>query len=80
MHPAFAGMAGTTIKLFGFIPITYAGYSSTVIPAILTVYFQSHVERLCKRVVPKMIDIIVTPLVSVLVSAVVGWLVLGAHR
>lgn len=80
MHPAFAGMAGTTIKLFGFIPITYAGYSSTVIPAILTVYFQSHVERLCKRVVPKMIDIIVTPLVSVLVSAVAGWLVLGAHR
>ncbi len=77
MHPAFAGMAGTTIKLFGFIPITYAGYSSTVIPAILTVYFQSHVERLCKRVVPKMIDIIVTPLVSVLVSAVAGWLVLA---
>ncbi len=77
MHPAFAAMAGTTIKLFGFIPITYAGYSSTVIPAILTVYFQSYVEKLCKKFVPKMIDIIVTPLVTVMVSSVVGWLVLA---
>lgn len=77
MHPSFAAMAGTSIKLFGFIPITYAGYSSTVIPAVLTVYFQSYVEKACKRVVPKMIDIIVTPLVTVLVSSVVGWMVLA---
>lgn len=77
MNPAFSAMAGTSIKLFGFIPITYAGYASTVIPAILTVYFQSHIEKACKRVVPKMIDIIVTPLVTVLVSAVVGWMLLA---
>ena len=76
MHPTFSGMAGTSVKLFGFLPITYAGYASTVIPAILIVYFQSYVERACKRVVPKMIDIIVTPLVSVMLSAVVGWMVL----
>ena len=77
MHPTFSGMAGTSVKLFGFLPITYAGYASTVIPAILIVYFQSYVERACKRVVPKMIDIIVTPLVSVMLSAVVGWMVLA---
>ena len=77
MHPTFSGMAGTSVKLFNFLPITYAGYASTVIPAILIVYFQSYVERACKRVVPKMIDIIVTPLVSVMLSAVVGWMVLA---
>ncbi len=77
MHPSFAALAGTSIKLFGFIPITYAGYSSTVIPAILTVYFQSYIEKACKRIVPKMIDIIVTPLVTVLVSAVMGWMILA---
>lgn len=77
MHPTFSGMAGTSVKLFGFLPITYAGYASTVIPAILIVYFQSYVERACKRVVPTMIDIIVTPLVSVMLSAVVGWMVLA---
>ena len=77
MHPTFSGMAGTSVKLFNFLPITYAGYASTVIPAILIVYFQSYVERACKRVVPKMIDIIVTPLVSVMLSAVVGWMILA---
>ena len=77
MLPAFSGMAGTTIKLFGIIPITYAGYSSTVVPAILTVYFQSYIEKACKKVVPKMIDIIVTPLVTVMLSAVVGWALLA---
>lgn len=77
MLPAFAAMAGTSIKLFGLIPITYAGYSSTVVPAILTVYFQSHIERLCKKFVPKMIDIIVTPLITVMLSAVVGWALLA---
>lgn len=71
--PSLAAMAGTTIKLFGFIPITYAGYSSTVVPAILTVWFQSYIEKWCKRHVPKMIDIVVTPLVTVMLSAVVGW-------
>lgn len=77
MLPALSSMAGTSIKLFGLIPITYAGYSSTVVPAILTVYFQSHIEKLCKRFVPKMIDIILTPLITVMLSAVVGWALLA---
>ncbi len=73
IHPSFSAMAGTEIKLFGILPITYAGYSSTVVPAILTIYFQSFIEKLCKKFVPKMIDIIVTPLITVLVSSIVGW-------
>ena len=77
MLPAFSAMAGTEIKLFGFLPITYASYSSTVIPVILITYFQSYIEKICKKFVPKMIDIIVTPLVTVMVSAVVGWALLA---
>ena len=77
MLPTFSAMSGTAIKLFGIIPITYAGYSSTVVPAILTVYFQSYIEKACKKIVPKMIDIIVTPLVTVMLSAVVGWALLA---
>ena len=75
--PAFSAMAGTTIKLFGFLPITYAAYSSTVVPAILTVYFQSQIEKICKKFVPKMIDIIITPLITVMLSAVIGWALLA---
>lgn len=77
IHPTFAGMAGESISLFGVVPITFANYSSTVVPAILTVYLMSWVERGCKQVVPAMIDIIVTPLVSFIVSAIVGFALLA---
>lgn len=77
MLPSLAAMSGTSIKLFGIIPITYASYSSTIIPAIIITYFQSFIEKGCKRIVPKMIDIIVTPLVTVMVSAVAGWALLA---
>lgn len=72
IHPTFLGMAGTEIKLFGLLPITYANYTSSVIPAILSVYFMSWVEKGCKKVVPNMIDIIVTPLISLVVASIVG--------
>lgn len=77
MLPAFSALSGNSIRLFGFLPITYASYSSTVVPAILTVYFQSYVEKVCKNFVPKMIEMIVTPLINVMLSAVVGWALLA---
>ncbi len=77
IHPTFVGMAGETIQLFGLIPITFASYASTVVPAILTVYFMSWIEKGLKRVVPHMIDIIVTPFVSFILSAIVGFALLA---
>lgn len=77
LHPSFVGLAGQSIKLFGAIPITFADYSSSVVPAILTVYFMSWVEKGCKRVIPEMVDIIFTPFISFILSAVVGFAVLA---
>lgn len=77
IHPTFMAMAGQEIHLFGFIPITYADYSSSAIPAILSVYFMSWVEKGCKKFVPNMIDIIVTPLISLVLAAVVGLAILA---
>ncbi len=73
IHPTFIAMSGQSISLFGFIPITFANYASSVVPAILTVYFMSWVEKGLKKVVPSMIDIIVTPFVSLIVAAIVGF-------
>lgn len=73
IHPTFVSLAGTHINLFGIIPIDYANYSSSVVPAILTVYFMSWVEKGLKKIVPSMIDIIVTPFISLIVSAIVGF-------
>lgn len=77
IHPTFVGMAGQEIQLFGMIPITFANYSSTVVPAILTVYVASWIERACKKVVPAMVDIIVTPFVTFLVAAIIGFALLA---
>lgn len=77
IHPTFVGMAGQSIQLFGIIPITFANYASTVVPAILTVYIASWIERACKKIVPAMIDIIVTPFVTFLVAAIIGFSVLA---
>ena len=77
IHPTFIGMAGEAIQLFGVIPITMSKYSSTIIPSILCVYFMSWVEKGLKKIVPSMIDIIVTPLLSLLIAAVVGLAILA---
>lgn len=72
IHPTFLGIAGETYHLFGIIPITFADYTSTIIPVILCVYFMSWVEKGCKKVVPHMLDLIVTPLVELALGAIVG--------
>lgn len=77
IHPTFVGMAGQSIQLLGIIPITFANYSSTVVPAILTVYVASWIERACRKVVPSMIDIIVTPFVTFLTAAIIGFSLLA---
>ena len=77
VHPTFAGLAGETVQLFGIIPITFNDYASTVVPAILTVYFMSWVEKGCKKIVPAMVDIIITPFVSFLVAAIMGFALLA---
>jgi len=78
IHPTFISMLGsgdTFIKL-GFIQIKLMNYASSVIPIILSTYFMSKVEKIVKRVVPKMIDIIVTPTVSLLLSGIVAlWII-----
>ena len=76
IHPNFLGLAGTTVHVLG-IPITYMDYSSTVIPVILCVYFMSKVEHLLKKFVPSMLDLIVTPFVSLALAAIVGLAVLA---
>ena len=77
IHPTVVGLAGQTVHLFGLIPITFSNYSSSLIPAILCVYFMSWVEKGLKKIVPSMIDIIVTPLLSLVIASVVGFTILA---
>lgn len=82
LHPTFVTMVttfketGAGIHLFG-IPFTPTGYSSSVIPVILSVLFMSYVERFADRISPKAIKFFSVPLITALVTAIVTFSVLG---
>lgn len=82
LHPTFVGMVatfketGAGINLFG-LPFSPVGYSSTVIPVILGVWFMSYVERFADRISPKAIKFFSVPLITALITSVVMFSVLG---
>ncbi|MFG1304424.1 sucrose-specific PTS transporter subunit IIBC [Xanthobacter autotrophicus] len=82
IHPALqnAWTTGTGIKdywdLFG-LPVAQLGYQGTVLPVLLAVWVMSYVERGVRRVVPDLLDIVLTPFITLVVSAVFALTVLG---
>lgn len=82
LHPTFTAMVanfketGAGIELFG-IPFSPVGYSSTVIPVILGVWFMSYVERFADRISPKAIKFFSVPLITALITSIVMFSLLG---
>ena len=62
---------------FGLYSIDLVGYQGHVIPVIIAVWLMSTIEKKLHKVVPEMIDLFVTPLVSVLVTGYVTLTVIG---
>ena len=61
----------------GILSISQVGYQGHVIPVILAVLLMSKVEGWLHKHVPEMIDLFVTPLVTVLVTAFATFVVIG---
>ena len=84
VHPALinAWTVGTyegaipTWHLF-FFNVQQVGYQGHVIPVILAVLLMSTVEKWLHKKVPEMIDLFVTPLVTVLVTSFVTFTIIG---
>lgn len=53
---------------FGLYDINLVGYQGHVIPVVIAVWFMSKLEKKLHKIVPEMIDLFVTPLVTVLVT------------
>ena len=83
VHPALMNawtVTPTTAIPFwdlGIFKINQVGYQGHVIPVILAVLLMSTVEKWLHKHVPEMIDLFVTPLVTVLITAFVTFLVIG---
>lgn len=78
VHPTLTELKalGEPVALFG-IPMRLATYSTSVIPIILIVFFQSYVERFAKKISPNAVKIFLVPVITILITAPVGLLLLG---
>ncbi len=65
-----------TWNLFGF-SVRQVGYQGHVIPVIISVWFMSKLEQRLHKKVPEMLDLFVVPLVTVLVTALLTFIVIG---
>ena len=63
-------------NVFGF-EIAKVGYQGTVLPVIVSAFVLAKVEQKTRKIVPAMFDNIITPLVAVLVTAVLTFIVIG---
>ncbi|MFJ9705765.1 beta-glucoside-specific PTS transporter subunit IIABC [Streptomyces sp. NPDC101234] len=68
--------AGGDLTFLG-IPVVMGNYLSSVIPVILAVFFQSHVERLLERVIPAVVRNFTVPLITLAVVVPVAFLAIG---
>ena len=80
-------MAAADIPVWNLLPIQIGpftwgavravGYQGHVIPVIISVYFMSFLEKKLHKVVPEVIDLFVTPLVTVLVTTFLTFTTIG---
>ena len=82
LHPNFTAMVasaketGEMISFLG-LPVYAASYSSSVIPVILIVLAQSYIQPVADRISPKAIKFFTKPLITTLVTGLLGLLILG---
>ncbi|MCD8354574.1 MAG: glucose PTS transporter subunit IIA [Clostridiales bacterium] len=82
-----AGMASSDIPVWNLLNITIGGftwgnvravgYQGHVIPVIIAVYFMCWLEKQLHKIVPEVIDLFVTPLVTVLVTTFLTFTTIG---
>ena len=65
------------VSLFGVLPVTLQGYQGHVIPVVVAVFLMCLLEKWLHNHVPDMLDLFVTPLVTVLVTGLATMIIIG---
>lgn len=65
-----------TITVFG-LNVSMVGYQGTVLPILIAVWVMGYIERGLRRIVPNVLDIIVTPFLTLMSTAFISLLVIG---
>ncbi len=82
IHPALqnAWTLGEGISgFFNLGPLTVAkvGYQGTVLPILIAVWVMSHIEKNIRKIVPNVLDIILTPFFTILITGFVSLFIIG---
>ncbi len=76
-----AGMSAAEIPKasvwFGLYEVSLVGYQGHVIPVVIAVWFMSTLEKKLHKIVPEIIDLFVTPLVTVLATGYITLTIIG---
>ncbi|MGG5319030.1 PTS transporter subunit EIIC [Enterococcus sp. AZ072] len=78
LHPNFSSWvaSGDPISFLG-MPIQGVIYAASVIPALLTIWIMSYIERAVDRVTPKSLKILLNPTLVLLITAPLALIVIG---
>lgn len=78
VHPQWVAMVseGDPISFFG-MNVTLASYSGTLVPALMSVWIMSYIERFVKKIVPEMIKVFAEPLLIAIISAPIALIFIG---
>lgn len=74
---ATEGVLQTQSVFFGLYDIDMVGYQGHVIPVVIAVWLLSVIEKKLHKIVPEVLDLFVTPLVSVFVTGYLTMAVIG---
>mgnify|MGYP001178046880 FL=1 len=77
---AYAIAAGTASPLYldlFDISIPIVGYQGSVLPALILGIFASKLQLFLKKVIPDVVDLIITPFLTLFISMLLGLLVIG---
>lgn len=74
---ATEGVQQTQSVFFGLYDIDMVGYQGHVIPVVIAVWLLSVIEKKLHKIVPEVLDLFVTPLVSVFVTGYLTLAVIG---
>lgn len=79
VHPKYTALvsAGEGVSMFGFLPVTLATYTSTVIPVILVIYAASWVQKFADRISPKVIKFFFRPMLTLIIMVPVTFCIVG---
>lgn len=79
LHPNWLALvtAGEVVRFFDIIPFTLTSYASSVIPIIFVIFVQSYIEKAIKKLIPKAVELVFVPMLTLLIMGILAFSVLG---